>query len=194
MGRRFLSGFLLFCAATIGTDSDDPEQMLRDFELMLRCHCVLNRFEFSREEFDDLSATGADHMVMVLMLVVMLVMRAAVTEADFSGETGIRQKFQRSIDGGLADIRIQFAHQAIEIFARDVTLCAEKYFQDQVALRGSGADLSGAYHRRLTRVYQSLVHAGQRVLEIGCGTGDLALFLAGRGCQVAAAAGLSPVC
>src|SRR3989338_5196328 len=29
------------------------------------------------------------------------------------------------------------------------------------------------YHRRLTEIYQFLIHPHQRVLEIGCGMGDL---------------------
>ncbi len=33
--------------------------------------------------------------------------------------------------------------------------------------------LAGAYHARLERVYRFLVPAGSKVLEIGCGTGDL---------------------
>jgi ubiquinone/menaquinone biosynthesis C-methylase UbiE len=33
--------------------------------------------------------------------------------------------------------------------------------------------LGGAYHRRLEQIYRFLVPAGQRVLEIGCGEGDL---------------------
>ena len=33
--------------------------------------------------------------------------------------------------------------------------------------------LGGAYHRRLARIYRFLVPEGQRVLELGCGRGDL---------------------
>ena len=45
---------------------------------------------------------------------------------------------------------------------------------DAVAGRwGRRAGLGGAYHRRLERVYRFLVPPGSRVLEIGCGAGDL---------------------
>lgn len=42
---------------------------------------------------------------------------------------------------------------------------------DRVA--GMGARCSGGYHRRLERVYRTLIPPGLRVLEIGCAQGDL---------------------
>lgn len=45
---------------------------------------------------------------------------------------------------------------------------------DQVArLRDSWRGLGGAYHARLAAIYRFLVPPGQRVLELGSGTGDL---------------------
>ncbi len=44
---------------------------------------------------------------------------------------------------------------------------------DDVARQGLTTDWSGAYHRRLIAVYRELVPRGARVLEIGCGRGDL---------------------
>src|SRR5438552_14570 len=105
-------------------------------------HLVLNSFQLRRVELDDLSADRADHVIVMLVLVIVLVMRAAIAESRFAGQPRISQKLQRTIDGGLSDARVLFAHQAIEIVAGDVTFGAEKYFQDQVALRGSLEALS----------------------------------------------------
>jgi SAM-dependent methyltransferase len=45
---------------------------------------------------------------------------------------------------------------------------------DAVAVRMDTArDLSGGYHARLVEVYRSVIAPNQRVLEIGCGRGDL---------------------
>src|SRR2546421_9967886 len=91
-GRGFRPSLLLafpLLSPAFRAYSDDSQQVLRHFKPVPRSHGVLDRLEFGGKEFDDLSATRTDHMVMVLMFVLMLVMRAAVTEPDFSGEAGI---------------------------------------------------------------------------------------------------------
>jgi len=61
-----------------------------------------------------------------------------------------------------------------------VTAAEERYRQerighwDQVARESDRRrGLGGAYHRRIERIYRHLVPPGARVLELGCGRGDL---------------------
>jgi len=76
-------------------------------------------------------------MVVMLMFVVMLIVRAPVTEAHFTSQTGIRQKPQRSVNGSLSNGWILFADQPMEIVSRKVALRAQKDFKNKIALRGT---------------------------------------------------------
>jgi SAM-dependent methyltransferase len=48
-----------------------------------------------------------------------------------------------------------------------------RYWDQVAAIRDRWKGLGGAYHRRLTRIYRFLVPPGRRVLDLGCGRGDL---------------------
>ena len=50
---------------------------------------------------------------------------------------------------------------------------ARRSHWEGIAREGDHAGLGGYYHRRLRDIYRAHVPAGQRVLELGCGTGDL---------------------
>jgi SAM-dependent methyltransferase len=59
---------------------------------------------------------------------------------------------------------------------RDYTRARVAHWDTVATSGGGGADesrWSSAYHARLLEVYRSVIPSGQRVLEIGCGRGDL---------------------
>lgn len=53
------------------------------------------------------------------------------------------------------------------------TCARSKHWDTVAASLDSSRDLSSVYHARLAEVYRSVVSPNQRVLEIGCGQGDL---------------------
>ena len=61
--------------------------MLLNLEVVPGSHRVLKGFEFGGVEFDNLATLNADHVVVMLMLVVVLVVRAPVAEAHFACES-----------------------------------------------------------------------------------------------------------
>jgi len=73
----------------------------------------------------------------MLMFVVVFVVGAAVAEADFAGEAGLGQNLQGAIDGSLADGRVFFLDEAIEVLVGEVFLGAQEDIENEVALAGA---------------------------------------------------------
>ncbi len=132
-GGLVLPGF--FCGATtLRADPDDTVQVLSNLEMVLRRDLVLERFQFGGKEFDDATALGTNHVIVMLMLVIVFVVSEPIAKADFAGKPGFCEKLQGPIHRGLAYACIFFFHQSIQIFTGKVLLHAQKHIQDQVAL------------------------------------------------------------
>ena len=56
---------------------------------------------------------------------------------------------------------------------RRFTLARRAHWDAVAERRADGRGWSGHYHRRLSEIFTSHIAPGQRVLELGCGTGDL---------------------
>ena len=108
---------------------------MRGFEAVLGGNRFLNGFELFGEEFDGLAAIGADQVVVMRVLVVVLVARAPVAEAHGARQSRIGQNLERAIDGGLTDFGVFFLDQPVEVFARQMFFGAEEDIEDEIALR-----------------------------------------------------------
>src|SRR2546425_6621929 len=108
--------------------------MLRDLEAMLCRHRVLDRFEFSRKKLNDAAAFRADHVIVMLMLIVMFVVGATIAKANFTGQAGFSQKLQGPIDSRLPNARVIFLDQSVKVFAGKMRFRAQKDVENQIAL------------------------------------------------------------
>lgn len=53
------------------------------------------------------------------------------------------------------------------------TAMRQSYWDESARTQGQSWTISGYYHKRLSDIYQFLIPAGMRVLELGCGLGNL---------------------
>ncbi len=73
-------------------------------------------------------------MVMAAPVVLVLVTGNAVVERDFAGQSTLSQQLERAIDRCVADARVLFLHQAVQLVGGEVIAGFEKCAQDRVAL------------------------------------------------------------
>src|SRR5688500_18479381 len=98
---------------------------------------ILQPFNILTVELNDSVAFGADEMIMMGMLILMLVAGTAIDKTDFMGEACLRHQFDGAIDGGKAYRRVPLLNQFIELLDRHMAFRIEKDIKDQVALIGS---------------------------------------------------------
>src|SRR5215204_3913873 len=111
--------------------------MMRRAESKFLRHLVLEIFDVRRKEFDHLTALGADHMIVMLVIVMMLVIGLVIAESHFAREPSLGEKLERPVYGRVADGRILFLHQPVKIVARQMIFRAKKDLHYQIALPGS---------------------------------------------------------
>ena len=76
---------------TIGANSPQPQTVMRRSKAEIARHLILQILDSRRKELDDFAAMRADHVIVMLMIIVMLVVRFVVAETNFPSEPCFRQ-------------------------------------------------------------------------------------------------------
>jgi hypothetical protein len=109
--------------------------MIEDFESEMLGGLVLQRFNGGIVKLDRFFALHADHMVVVLMIVEMLIPRDAVSEVDFTREPAVGQNLHRPIDCGISDARIMMSDGPIYILHASMAFIVEENIKNQLTVR-----------------------------------------------------------
>ncbi len=104
------------------------------FETKLFRHLVLQRLDVRRKELDHLSALGADHVVVVLVVVMVFVIGFVIAKTDFACKTGLGKQFERAIDRRVADGLVFAVDEQVKVVAREMLFGAQKDIEYQVTL------------------------------------------------------------
>ena len=90
---------------------------------------------FRRKKLHRAAALGADHVVVAAAIVLVLVPRDAVVKGDLAGQAALGEQLQCAIHRGVADARVFFLHQPVELVRRKVVTGLKKGSQNRVPLR-----------------------------------------------------------
>ena len=100
----------------VGTYTPQPKAMMRGPKAKFVRHLILKVFDVLRKKLDNLAALGADHMIVMSMVVVVLIIRLVIAEPNFPCEPGFGKKLKRPIDRRMANGGVFSMHQKIQVF------------------------------------------------------------------------------
>src|ERR1700730_7197702 len=126
-------------------------------------------------EFDDPAAALADEMV-VMMLTGDFVARLAFVEVPLIDQVAFLQQAQRTVDGSVADVRIDLLALSVEFLGTDMAVEREEDARDVIALAGR---LEPALLQPRVKLRHPLLGLDGR--RIACGRAGGAFFQAWHG-------------
>jgi hypothetical protein len=97
-------------------------------------HLVLQGFDLGRKKFDHSATFGADHMIVVLMIVMVFIVGLVVAESDLTREARLGQKLKCPVNGRMSDSGVLALNEMVKIFAGQVSFRAQKRFENDIAL------------------------------------------------------------
>lgn len=108
--------------------------MMRRDELKLLCHFVLKPFDSLGKEFDNPPALSADHVIVMVVVVVVLKIGLVVAKPDLPGQTGLRKQSKGPVNSRVSNRWIFFMNEAMKVVKCQVFLGTEKGMHYQLAL------------------------------------------------------------
>ncbi len=106
--------------ATLRAQAFDTQRVLSGQKFVFGSDAFLYGFEFGGKKFDVRAALRADHVVVALVFIAVLVARAPVAEANFTRKSRFCEKFECAINGCVPDGCVFALHKAVQVFARHV--------------------------------------------------------------------------
>jgi hypothetical protein len=103
--------------------------MLKHVKPMGDGDVLLKAFHIIISEFNDIAASCADHMVMMLAKMPVLISRLAVLEGPFLGETEPAHHFQGLLNELIGKMDTVFGQQLVHLRGGNVLLRLEKHLQ-----------------------------------------------------------------
>lgn len=110
--------------------------MMGRLKIILSGDFVLFVFDNFAEKFNQRIALGANQMVVMLVIVIMLIPCPAIAQPLFARKPAFMKQLQCPVHGREANGRILYLDQVVQILGAQVAFRLEKYFQNQFPLAG----------------------------------------------------------
>jgi len=117
-----------------GAEAVKFEAMGLDGEPVAVGDLLLQFFDFAILEFDDLSASGADQVVVMIVSAIVFIPGETVFKTVFLGNSCLGQQLQGPVHRGITDAGMRFLYPIVQLFSAQMPPCLYKQLDDGVPL------------------------------------------------------------